>query len=205
MNILLVDDHAIVLEGLKALLAAALRDATLHTATQAADARALLAEGGVDLLVADLDLRGESGLALIEEAHRLSPATRVLVYTLHEEPWTVRQILDADVDAVVMKSDDAGALVTAVNLTAKGRAYYSPTFSRLLAVLDAHPERLTAREQEVVRLTSEGLSTAATARRLGVTQSTIEFHRRRIMQKLQAANAAEMVKRAADLGLGANV
>ena len=70
----------------------------------------------------------------------------------------------------------------------------------MLSVANTKPERLSDRELQVLSLTAEGLSTKESALRLGVTANTIEFHRRRIMMKLNAANAAEMVLRAKELG-----
>lgn len=205
MNILIVDDHAIVVEGVKSLVGKGVSGANTLTATLASKAAGLLESGGVDILITDLDLRGESGLSLIARAREACPQAKAIVYTMHEEPWTIREIADADPDAVVMKGDAPQELLAAIEALAGGRGYYSPTFVRHLAALGQHPDRLSQRERDVLALIAQGLSTADAALRLGVSPSTVDFHRRRIMQKLGAANAAEMVGKATRMGWDANL
>ena len=199
MTILLVDDHPIVLEGMKALLAS-LPNTTFATATTAIRAREIIDGGVVDVMIADLELGRDSGLALAEYLHEQQPAARVVIYTMHEEAWTIHDILDCEPDAVVMKSDSPAELVKAVKALASGKGYYSQSFCRLLSMTTASPERLSDRELQVLAMTAEGLSTKEAAARLGVSANTIEFHRKRIMTKLNAANAAEMVMKAQEFG-----
>ena len=199
MTILLVDDHPIVLEGMKALLAS-LPNTTFATATTAIRAREIIDGGVVDVMIADLELGRDSGLALVEYLHEQQPAARVVIYTMHEEAWTIHDILDCEPDAVVMKSDSPAELVKAVKALASGKGYYSQSFCRMLSMTTASPERLSDRELQVLAMTAEGLSTKEAAARLGVSANTIEFHRKRIMTKLNAANAAEMVMKAQEFG-----
>ena len=124
---------------------------------------------------------------------------------MHEEPWSVSEIDSMDVEAVVMKSDSAGELLTAVGSLLDGKGYYSAAFSRLLGSQKRQPDRLSCRETQVVDLTAAGLSSADIALQLGISVNTVEFHRRRIMQKLGVSNAAEMVSRATELGWKANI
>lgn len=159
----------------------------------------------VDIIITDLDLNGESGSMLIEHVRNVQPATQVAIYTMHEEPWSVGEIADMDTEAVVMKGDNAAELLMAVRSLCAGKGYYSPTFFRLLSSLKCHPDRLSDREKQVVSLTAMGLSAAEMASRLGISANTVEFHRRRIMQKLNVANAAEMISRATELGFKANI
>lgn len=200
MTILLVDDHPIVLQGMRTLMAQAFPAARILTATQAGAAERLLQQAGADLVVVDLELDGESGLALLQRLRSLRPDAGAIVYTMHEEPWTVREILEADPDAVVMKGDRTDELVTAARAVSEGRAYYSPSFCRRLSQMSSQPAPLTDRERQILALTAAGQSTAAIATALCITASTVEFHRRRIMRKLGAANAAEMVSKAAAMG-----
>ena len=199
MTILLVDDHPIVLEGMKALLAS-LPNTTFATATTAIRAREIIDGGVVDVMIADPELGRDSGLALAEYLHEQQPAARVVIYTMHEEAWTIHDILDCEPDAVVMKSDSPAELVKAVKALASGKGYYSQSFCRMLSMTTASPERLSDRELQVLAMTAEGLSTKEAAARLGVSANTIEFHRKRIMTKLNAANAAEMVMKAQEFG-----
>lgn len=205
MTILIVDDHPIVLKGIHALLASSFAEAHIMDAAGVGEAERMLNRHKVDILITDLDLNCESGSMLIEYVRNVQPATQVVIYTMHEEPWSVGEIADMDTEAVVMKSDNASELLMAVRSLCAGKGYYSPTFFRLLSSLKRHPDRLSDREKQVVGLTAMGLSAAEMASRLGISANTVEFHRRRIMQKLNVANAAEMISRATELGFKANI
>lgn len=205
ITILIVDDHPIVLKGIHALLSSSFPRAGILDAAGVEEAEEILVRHDVDIMITDLDLNGESGTTLIRHVRDIRPATQVVVYTMHEEPWSVSEIDSMDVEAVVMKSDSAGELLTAVGSLLDGRGYYSATFSRLLGSQKRQPDRLSCRETQVVDLTAAGLSSADIALQLGISVNTVEFHRRRIMQKLGVSNAAEMVNRAMELGWKANI
>lgn len=205
ITILIVDDHPIVLKGIHALLSSSFPRASILDAAGVGEAEKILMRHDVDIMITDLDLNGESGTTLIRHVRDIRPATQVVVYTMHEEPWSVSEIDSMDVEAVVMKSDSAGELLTAVGCLLDGRGYYSATFSRLLGSQKRQPDRLSCRETQVVDLTAAGLSSADIALQLGISVNTVEFHRRRIMQKLGVSNAAEMVSRATELGWKANI
>ena len=205
MKILLVDDHPIVLEGIKTLLSKAIGGVSIVAAADAAKAKAYIQAGGVDMLITDLDLNDDSGMALIDFLADKQPQTKVIVYTMHEEPWTVQAIADCPHDAVVMKSDSASELMAAVNAVAQGKGYYSRSFCAALGKLHKSSDTLSNRERQVLDTIVGGLSTDEAARRLAVSASTIEFHRRRIMHKLNAANAAEVVRKAMEMGWNANI
>lgn len=201
MNILITDDHPVVLAGIRQIAEAALPGSRIRQAATVGEALAIVEAGKADILIADLELNGESGISLIHRVHDVRPGVKVLVYTMHEEVWVVRQLLDADPDGIVLKSDDAEELERALGALSSGRGYYSATFNRLLNTIAASPAMLSKREAEILKLTAGGLSSAAIAQRLAISVNTVEFHRRRIMQKLNAANAAEAVGKAAELGL----
>lgn len=205
ITILIVDDHPIVLKGIHALLSSSFPRASIMDAAGVGEAEEILVRHDVDIMITDLDLNGESGTTLIRHVRDIRPATQVVVYTMHEEPWSVSEIDSMDVEAVVMKSDSAGELLTAVGSLLDGRGYYSATFSRLLGSQKRQPDRLSCRETQVVDLTAAGLSSADIALQLGISVNTVEFHRRRIMQKLGVSNSAEMVSRATELGWKANI
>lgn len=205
ITILIVDDHPIVLKGIHALLSSSFPRAGILDAAGVGEAEEILVRYDVDIMITDLDLNGESGTTLIRHVRDIRPATQVVVYTMHEEPWSVSEIDSMDVEAVVMKSDSAGELLTAVGSLLDGKGYYSATFSRLLGSQKRQPDRLSCRETQVVDLTAAGLSSADIALQLGISVNTVEFHRRRIMQKLGVSNAAEMVSRATELGWKANI
>lgn len=205
MTILLVDDHPIVLEGIKCLLQASIHGAQIHLARTAHEAKCVFLNKQVDVLVIDLELKEDSGMAFARDVRAAHPTCRIVIHTMHEEPWTAGEILDFDADAVVMKSDDAHELARAVEAAANGEGYYSTSFCRILHTLHRQPARLSERERQVLDMAAKGCSISDTAQALHVTPSTVEFHRRRIMQKLQAQNVADMIGKAASLGWNARI
>ena len=200
-RLLILDDHPIVLAGIHALLSTAVPDGHVVKAQSADEALGMLAAQPADAVITDLELNGGSGLQFIEHVHAAYPHTRIIVYTMHEEVWTVRQTMLAEPDGVVLKSDSPQELLRAVSAVRDGKGYYSPAFCRLLSSLHESPDALSDREREVLRLIADGISTAAIAQRLRISANTVEFHRRRIMSKLGAANAAGMVSAAMRQGL----
>ena len=205
MKILLVDDHPIVLEGIETLLSKAFGGASIVVAANAAKAKEHIRDGSVDILITDLDLNNDSGMELIDYLTGTQPDAKVIIYTMHEEPWTVQSIADCCHDGVVMKGDSTSELLAAVKAVAEGKGYYSRSFCVALGNLRQGSEQLSERERQVLDTIVGGLSADEAACQLGVTKNTIEFHRRRIMRKLNAANAAEVVRRAMEMGWNTNI
>lgn len=201
MNILITDDHPVVLAGIRQIVETTLPESRIRQTATSDEALAIIEAGMVDILIADLELNGESGIRLIHRVHDIQPNVKVLVYTMHEEVWVVRQLLEADPDGIVLKADDTEELERAIATLSNGRGYYSVAFNRLLNSIAASPAMLSKRETEILKLTAKGHSSTTIAQRLTISVNTVEFHRRRIMQKLNAANAAEAVGKAAELGL----
>ena len=92
ITILIVDDHPIVLKGIHALLSSSFPRASILDAAGVGEAEEILVRHDVDIMITDLDLNGESGTTLIRHVRDIRPATQVVVYTMHEEPWSVSEI-----------------------------------------------------------------------------------------------------------------
>ena len=103
MTILIVDDHPIVRKGIHALLASAFADAEVMDASCLKEAEEACSTRDVNIMITDLDLNGESGLTLIRRVRDILPSLQIVIYTMHEEPWSVCQIADIDTEGVVMK------------------------------------------------------------------------------------------------------
>lgn len=121
MTILIVDDHPIVRKGIHALLASAFADAEVMDASCLKEAEEACSTRDVSIMITDLDLNGESGLTLIRRVRDILPSLQIVIYTMHEEPWSVCQIADIDTEGVVMKSDNASELVKAVKNLGEGK------------------------------------------------------------------------------------
>ena len=134
-----------------------------------------------------------TGLELMKSLRTLSPDSAFIFHTIHDEFWTLRQMLSGGADAIVMKSDDTAELIAAIEQVLNGDSYFSKQYRLACQEMEQYQE-LSAREIEVLRLIAEGLMTRDIADRLFVSENTIEFHRKRIMRKLGASNMAQLVK-----------
>lgn len=201
-NLLIVDDHPVVLTGLQYLIAHEGLYDRIFTATDMEIARQFAMQGNISVAIIDLELGDANGMQLIGLLHQVSPQIKVVVYTMHEELWTIRQLMNANVDAIVMKGDNPRELLTALHMIEEGKGYFSQQFVRLINRQHAEGQAyLSERELEVLEHISNGLSTGDIAQRLNVSSNTIEYHRHNLMRKLQASNVAQMVRKAMQMGL----
>lgn len=198
-RILIVDAHPITLFGIQTLLKQQGYYGNLQTANNIKEAQLALNKGNIATVILVLELGVNNGFQLIEHIRRHHVKTSIIVYTRHQEPWVVHQLLSEDVNAVVLKEDDIQELLTALHKIEQGKGYFSNQFNRLIGTMEQLPS-LSKRELEVLEHISNGLSTTDIATQLGITGNTVEFHRRNLMRKLHANNVAHMVKRAMLLG-----
>ncbi len=204
-TLLLVDDHAIVRQGLAALLA---READFAVAGEAGtyeDGLAALAALAPDGVVLDLSLRDRSGLDWIREARAKGYAGKILVLSMHDEAVYAEKALRAGAQGYVMKDQAEETLVAALRQVRSGRTYLSPAAEKLLAAPAAAAEKetdgvagLTARETEILYAIGGGLTTRDIAEKFGLSGRTVDVHRANIKRKLGCASLAEVLVRALD-------
>ena len=204
-NLLLVDDHAIVRQGLAALLA---READFAVAGEAGtyeDGLAALAALAPDGVVLDLSLRDRSGLDWIREARAKGYAGKILVLSMHDEAVYAEKALRAGAQGYVMKDQAEETLVAALRQVRSGRTYLSPAAEKLLAAPAAAAEKdadgvagLTARETEILYAIGGGLTTRDIAEKFGLSGRTVDVHRANVKRKLGCASLAEVLVRARD-------
>lgn len=200
-NLLIVDDHPIVLTGLQALIK---QDGSYNNIFAAKDietALQLLQKENIHVAIIDLELNDGNGMQLIEAIHKEHIGIKIVVYTMHEELWTIRQLMKEDADAIVMKGDNPQELLMALRKIEQGKGYFSQQFLRLINSQDSAQPTLSNRETEVLEHIAKGLSTNDIAQQLNISDNTVEFHRHNLMKKLQVSNVAQMVRKAMKLGL----
>jgi two-component system, NarL family, response regulator NreC len=205
ITIVLADDHAVVRSGLRMVLD---REAGLEVVSEAGDAetavRTVLGHKP-RVLVLDLNMPGElTSLEAIPRVAEVSPATRVVVLTMQEDPEFARQALRAGAAGYVLKEAADDELVEAVRRVAAGDTYLNPSLGARLAAAPPEPagppDDLTEREVEVLRLIALGHTNAEIASQLYLSVRTVESHRAHIQQKLGRATRAELVRYALDHG-----
>lgn len=200
-NILIVDDHPIVSTGLQALIEHTGEYGKIYVTNNITSSRLLLRQKDIDIAIIDLELQDANGMELIKYIHQTHISTKILVYTMHEELWTIRQLMKEDADAIVMKGDNPQEVLIALRKIEQGKGYFSQQFMRLINSQDTSEISLSNREAEVLEHISNGLSTNDIAQQLNISNNTVEFHRHNLMKKLSANNMAQLVKKAIQLGL----
>lgn len=196
-RILVVDDHPIVRKGIAALLCHT-TTATIAEASCAAEAIDISRKQSVDIAVIDLELPDANGLQLITRLRCTMPKTRFVVYTMHEEPWIIDELQDANVDAIVLKGDDPYELQMAVESVKMGIEYCSSRFKKCA---DNAPGHLTEREKEVLQMMCDGMSSKLIAEKMCVSENTVEYHRKQILRRIGAKNNVQAVSIALKEGL----
>jgi DNA-binding NarL/FixJ family response regulator len=200
IRILLVEDHAILREGLKALIELEADFDVIGEFCSVDESLDGIRDLQPDIVVTDLGLPGRSGIELLSEIKRLSPLTRKLVLTAHENEEYIRAALNAGADGYVLKDANSAELMLGIRTVSVGqqflcRAIASKILSGYLSG-DQRPASVTAtqsitgREREVLTRIALGNSNKLIARELGVSPKTVEKHRSNLMRKLQLHNAA---------------
>lgn len=204
MTILLIDDHDLVLKGLLSVLRSAFPKTGFITARSGQEALDAVRGTHVDLAVLDLELPDIPGFRLIELLRGEAPGIHIVVNTVHEEIWTIRQLEQSGVDGVVFKSVNSSQLVQTVRrvLEASEQRHsgQQPQTASGSKTGTGHSP-LSPKELEVLQLVADGKDSREIASSLYITENTVESHRSHIMRKLGATNAADMVMKAITLGL----
>src|SRR5215469_9709114 len=203
-RVLLADDHAVIRQGLKALL----EKQGIQVVTEASDGQEavrLAEKVQPEIAILDITMPLLNGVDAARELMK-STKTKVILLTQHDEDQYVTEALRAGVKGYVLKSQAAEDLIHAIHEVSKGSVYLSPNISR--AVVDAYlsktyvsPDPLSTRERQVLQLVGEGKSTKDIAMQLGISVKTAESHRARLMRKLDIHETASLVRYAIRRGL----
>ena len=193
-RILIADDHKIVRDGLKRILAAS---ADLQVAGEAAsgdEALALVKANDYDVAMLDLSMPGLSGIALIKRLKLEKPKLRLLVLSMHGEHQYAARALKAGASGYLTKDSAAEQLVGALRKIAAGGVHISEAAAAALVSSNSFHESLSDREFEVLRLLVEGFGPTNIANRLHLSVKTVSTHKTRILQKLELGSTAELVR-----------
>lgn len=203
ITIVLADDHAVVRSALRLLLDTEPGFAVVAEAGDAESAARYVRGHHPTVLVLDLNMPGESGLAAIPAIREQSPETQIVVLTMQSEPAFAREAMQAGALGYILKEAAGAELVKAVRMAAEGRTYLQPELgARLAAEPDAGPpDDLSEREVEVLRLIALGHTNSEIGEQLYLSVRTVESHRAHIQQKLRLTTRSELVRYALERGL----
>ena len=203
MNILLVDDHAVVRQGYASLLRALLPAIEVREAASGEEALSRVQEAVPNLVIMDFGLPGISGLETTRRLRQRLPQLRVLFFSMHDELPLVRQALEAGASGYLTKSSAPEVLIEAVRRVLDGHAYIEQSLATQLAYTpsDQRLQGMTPRELEIFLMLARGTPTRVIADQLNISSKTVSNHLTLLKSKLQVSSHAELVHLGIDLGV----
>jgi DNA-binding NarL/FixJ family response regulator len=198
MRILIADDHAVVRQGLKQILAAEFRNAAFGEANNGQQAMELTWREPWDVVVLDITMPGQSGLDVLKAIKKARPKLPVLMLSMHPEDQFAVRMLKIGAAGYMTKESAPSELVGAVRKVVSGGRYVSPALAEKMASflavdVQAMPhERLSDREFLVLRMIASGKAVSVIARELSLSVKTISTYRTRILEKTGMLNSAEL-------------
>jgi DNA-binding NarL/FixJ family response regulator len=212
INVLLVDDHIIVRQGVRALLVAENDLTIVGEAQTGREAVQLAIELHPDVVVMDLAMPRLNGCEATRQLVKAVPTAKVVVLSTYSDDDHLQQALAAGAAAYLLKQTAAADLVQAIREVRKGNAYFSPAIAKRLREKTSTPPpqgasvkaanlELTPREAEVLQLIAEGFANKQIAGELGLSVKTVEKHRQQVMYKLNIHDIAGLVRHAVEKGI----
>jgi len=200
VRILLVDDHAVVRDGIKRIFDERPGEALFGEASSVHEALRLIREELWDVVVLDISLGGKNGLEVLKEIKKTHPKLPVLILSMHSEEQYARRAFKAGASGYITKGSSRTEIVNAINKVIMGRKYVSPIFAEKLVVdiergIDGPPHAiLSDREFEVMRLIGSGKTVTEIAEMLSLSDKTISTYRARILEKMKMKTNAELIR-----------
>ena len=196
INILIVDDHPVVSEGLKTLLKDIYFVNVAGSCIDADEARAFLEQNEVDIILMDINLPDTNGMDLCLEVKKKYKNTRVIALSNYSERSMINKMIENGASGYLLKNAGSKELLDAINNVLEGKHYFSDEVTKKLL----EPSRatilpkLTRREKEILQMIAEGEPSSVIADKLFISLLTVETHRRNIIQKFQAGNMFSVLK-----------
>lgn len=211
MRIMVVDDHAVVRQGIKAVLETVDGIEVVGDTGDGEEAIRLVGELDPNVLVLDVNMPDPDGLEVTRRLREDGCDCRILILSMHDDPEYVLQALRAGADGYLLKESDPQELRTAVASVADGKEYLSERVTHQLSVAlrqelerdkqQGRVDRLTNRERQVMLLVADGKTSKEIAQELGISHRTVETHRERIMAKLRLKSVADLTRFVVELEL----
>lgn len=206
-RVFIADDHALVVEGFRQLLA---QDTVIvGTAHSGAELLEKVRKASPDIVLMDVLLTDMNGFDLIQSVKKKLPHGKVILVTMLSEPFYISEGFQKGANGYVLKQSASDELMTAIHTVMSDRRYLSPEVAADIRDSIEHPwirpegynVQLTPRQQEVLRLFANGLPTKTIATTIGISVRTVEFHRAGIMKKLGLKTASDLTRFALAQGL----
>lgn len=203
-KILIIEDHPVVAEGIRCIVSQ-LEDTSCTIPTTLNNLIEILETDLFDLYIIDLGLHEINGFQIIEKLNKQNPVGKILVYTMHEESWIVAKLSTFNIQGAVSKNAPLEELKTAIKTLKNDSTYFSQEFSELTTykrqyqAIRTIPSELAEREKEVLTYLSQGMSTSEIAEKMCLSSNTIHTYRKRLMDKMNTQNVAELIYKTKDI------
>jgi DNA-binding NarL/FixJ family response regulator len=211
LKVMVVDDHAVVRQGIRAVVEGAEGVEVVADAGSGPEAIGLVAKTSPDVVVLDVNMPEMDGLEVTRRLRAGGNDCRILILSMHDNPEYVLEALRAGADGYVLKDADPSELREAVRVVAAGKEYLSERVTHQLSVAlraelerdkqRGRLERLTPREREVMFRVAEGKTSREIGDDLGISHRTVETHRERVMAKLRMKSVADLTRFVVEMGL----
>lgn len=205
INVLLTDDHQIIIDGLKSLLKNQDEINVAAEANNGRDALRILNLISIDVLLMDIDMPVMNGIDALKEIRRQNSKVKVVILSMHNEAGMIKSLIDLGANGYLLKSCTQDELVDAIKKVASGQSYFSSDVT--LALLKPatnqgqQNEILTERETEILKLIAAGFSNKEIGEQLFISHRTVDTHRTNLMKKLDVNNIAGLISYAIRNGI----
>ena len=196
-RILIVDDHAILLDGIQSILAKVENVEVAAIATNGVEGLQMLKETNAELVITDLNMPEMDGLEFIKEIRTGFPLTKIIVLSLHDEAHYIKSVMKQRVQGYILKNETSKELLTAVDRVLQGKTFLSDQISQIMMGQMNQPtaqQLLTDRELQIIKLICEELTSKQIAEKLFVSENTVETHRKNIFHKTKTNNIVGLIK-----------
>ncbi len=205
MRVLVVDDHVVVRQGLRALLETRPGCVVCGEAATGREALRKAQKLKPDIMILDIGIPGLSGLEVARRLRNAKLGTQILVLTVHESEDLISEVLKVGVRGFMLKSDAGRDLITAMEALSQHKPYFTSKVARMVlegylrrarpaSVARSPRSRLSSREREIVQLLAEGKSNKEISSRLNISVKTVETHRSNLMHKLDLHSMGELTR-----------
>jgi DNA-binding NarL/FixJ family response regulator len=198
IRIMIIDDHAVVRDGLRAVLDLVDNLSVVAEAGNGAEARAQAAAHQPDVILMDIGMKGENGIEVTAALLDEDPGRAVLMLTMHDGIEHAQRALRAGARGYVLKDAPSAEIISAIRTVHGGGTYLSPAVARALVQAPAARTLLTDREREILVFLGQGQSSKHIANQLDLSVRTVESHRQSIRRKLNLEGQAELIKYAVE-------
>lgn len=208
INLAIIDDHAVVIDGLQAMLSAFPHLQIEFTTQSGSQLLNYLQNNSPDVLLMDIQMPEINGIDLCKQVLKIQPKIKIIAFSSFDDSTYVKQVFRSGAKGYLLKNSDKATIVKAIETVTEGDEYMDDVIKKILLQESITGQRrsifdvpLTKREKEILKLIAEGFSNQEIADKLFISLRTVETHRLNMNQKLDVKNTAGLVKEAIKRGL----